>query len=108
MQLFFVGTSGSVLEDMKQVLAKVETSRLDTNVSVAAVCGLEAAAEGIRAIENRLIAGKIIAYPRCRGLGLVKLEELHERMPEVADCLSDGLWTREAEQALLERYQEAV
>ncbi len=104
-QLYFIGTSGSVLEDMKEVLAKVETGRLDTNISVSAVCGLDSAAEGIRAIENRLIAGKIIVYPRCRGLGLVKLEELNEKMPEVADCLSDGLWTREAEQALLERYR---
>jgi len=104
-QLYFIGTSGSVLEDMKRVLAKVETGRLDTNVSVAAVCGLEAAAEGIRAVEKRLIAGKIIVYPRCRGLGLVKLEELHEKMPEVAERLNNGLWTREAEQALLERYQ---
>ena len=104
-QLYFIGTSGSVLEDMKEVLAKVETGRLDTNISVSAVCGLDSAAEGIRAIENRLIAGKIIVYPRCRGLGLVKLEELSEKMPEVAECLSDGLWTREAEQALLEKYQ---
>jgi threonine dehydrogenase-like Zn-dependent dehydrogenase len=104
-QLYFIGTSGSVLEDMKEVLAKVEAGRLDTNVSVAAVCGLDSATEGIRAIENRLIAGKIIVYPACKGLGLVKLEELNEKMPEVADCLSDGLWTREAEQALLERYR---
>ena len=104
-QLYFIGTSGSVLEDMKEVLAKVETGRLDTNVSVAAVCGLDSAAEGIRAIENRLIAGKIIVYPACKGLGLVRLEELNENMPGVAECLSDGLWTREAEQALLERYR---
>ena len=104
-QLYFIGTSGSVLEDMKRVLAKAESGRLDTNISVAAVCGLDSAAEGIRAIENRLIAGKIIVYPRCRGLELVKLEELSEKMPEVAECLGDGLWTREAEQALLKRYQ---
>jgi len=103
-QLYFVGTSGSVLEDMKTVLAKVQSGRLDTNVSVAAVCGLDSADKGIRAIENRLIAGKIIVYPRCRGLGLVPIEELNEKMPEVAECLNDGLWTREAEQALLERY----
>ena len=100
-QLYFVGTSGSVLEDMKTVLAKVESGRLDTNVSVAAVCGLDSVAEGIRAIENRLIAGKIIAYPACKGLGLVLLEELNEKMPEVAECLSDELWTSQAEQILL-------
>ncbi len=104
-RLYFIGTSGSTLDDMKRVLAKVEAARLDTNVSVAAVCGLDSAAEGIRAIEKRLIAGKIIVYPACRGLGLVRLEELNVKMPEVAECLSDGLWTREAEQALLGKYQ---
>ncbi len=105
-QLYFIGTSGSVLEDMKTVLAKVESGRLDTNVSVAAVCGLDSAAEGIRAIENRLIAGKIIVYPACRGLQLIKLEELGEKMPQVAQSLNNGLWTRKAEQKLLERYEE--
>ncbi len=106
-QLYFIGTSGSTLADMKCVLEKVESGRLDTNVSVAAICGLEGATEGIRAVENRSIAGKIIVYPRCRGLGLVPLEELNVKMPEVAECLSDGLWTREAEVKLLEIYQDS-
>ncbi|HDZ69166.1 MAG TPA: alcohol dehydrogenase [Phycisphaerales bacterium] len=101
-RLYFIGTSGSVLDDMKQVLAKVESAQLDTNVSVAAVCGLEGAIEGIRAVENRLIAGKIIVYPACKGLGLVPLKELGEKMPEVAECLNNGLWTRQAEQKLLD------
>ncbi len=35
-QLYFIGTSGSVLEDMKKVLAKVVSRQLDTNLSVAA------------------------------------------------------------------------
>ncbi len=106
-QLYFIGTSGSTLADMKCVLEKVESGRLDTNVSVAAICGLEGATEGIRAVENRSIAGKIIVYPACRGLGLVPLEELNEKMPEVAEYLSNGLWTREAEVKLLEIYQDS-
>jgi threonine dehydrogenase-like Zn-dependent dehydrogenase len=104
-QLYFIGTSGSVLEDMKRVLAKVEAGRLDTNLSVAAVCGLDSAAEGIRAVEERSIAGKIIVYPRCKGIGLVTLEEMNEKMPEVAECLNNKLWTREAEQKLLLKFQ---
>jgi threonine dehydrogenase-like Zn-dependent dehydrogenase len=104
-RLYFIGTSGSTLEDMKRMLEKAESGRLDTNVSVAAICGLEGATEGIRAVENRSIAGKIIVYPGCRGLGLVRLEELNKKMPEVAECLSDGLWTKEAEDVLLGTYQ---
>ncbi len=106
-KLYFIGTSGSTLDDMKQMLAKAESGRLDTNVSVAAVCGFEGAAEGIRAVESRSIAGKIIVYPACRDLGLVSLEEMPEKMPEVARCLNDGLWTKQAEQKLLEMYQNS-
>jgi threonine dehydrogenase-like Zn-dependent dehydrogenase len=106
-QLYFIGTSGSVLEDMRRVLTKVESGWLNTNVSVAAVCGLDAAAEGIRAVENRSIAGKIIVYPACRGLKLIRLEELNEKMPEVAGGLDNGLWTKQAENTLLEMYKNS-
>ena len=104
-QLYFIGTSGSTLEDMKRMLEKAESGRLDTNVSVAAICGLAGATEGIRAVESRSIAGKIIVYPACRGLGLVRLEELSEKLPQVAECLSDGLWNKRAEDTLLQMYQ---
>jgi hypothetical protein len=103
-QLYFIGTSGSTLEDMKRMLAKVESGRLDTNLSVAAISGLEGATAGIRAVESRSIAGKIIVYPACLNLGLVTLRELAEKMPDVAECLNDGLWTKKAEKKLLENY----
>ncbi|MFH1719152.1 MAG: alcohol dehydrogenase catalytic domain-containing protein [Planctomycetota bacterium] len=103
-QLYFIGTSGSTLEDMKRMLAKVESGQLDTNVSVAAVSGLDGATDGIRAVENRSIAGKIIVYPACRGLGLMRLEDMNEKMPEVSQCLNDGLWTLRAERKLLEQF----
>ena len=101
--LYFIGTSGSTIEDMKIVLEKVETGRLDTNTSVAAISGLDGAVEGIRAVENRSIAGKIIVYPSCKGMGLTTLEELSEKVPEVAELLNNGLWTKQAEQKLLEK-----
>lgn len=101
-KLYFIGTSGSVLEDMKRVLAKVESGRLDTNVSVAAVSGLDGAVEGIRAVEKALIPGKVIVYPQCRGLALIRLEQLAQKYPAVAECLENGNWTRAAEERLLE------
>jgi threonine dehydrogenase-like Zn-dependent dehydrogenase len=103
-QLYFIGTSGSVLEDIKAVLAKVEDGRLDTNLSVAAISGLDGAADGIRAIENRTVAGKVIVYPWCHGLGLTQLEELGERLPSVAAALDDGRWTQAAETKLAEAF----
>jgi hypothetical protein len=89
---------------MKRVLARVEAGSLDTNVSVAAICGLEAAVDGIRAVENRLMAGKIIVYPDAAGLPLTPLELLGERLPKVAKCLKNGLWSKEAEKELLKAY----
>jgi threonine dehydrogenase-like Zn-dependent dehydrogenase len=106
-QLYFIGTSGSTLEDMKRMLEKAESGRLDTNLSVAAVCGLAGATNGIRAVEDRSIAGKIVVYPACKDLPLVPLEKMSKKMPEVAGCLNKGLWTREAEQKLLEMYQNS-
>jgi threonine dehydrogenase-like Zn-dependent dehydrogenase len=105
-RLYFIGTSGSTLDDMKRMLEKAESGRLDTNVSVAAISGLEGATEGIRAVENRSIAGKIVVYPACKGLGLVRLDELNEKMPKVAECLNNGLWNNAAEKTLLKMYQK--
>jgi len=104
-KMYLIGTSGSTLEDMKTVLAKVESGQLDTNVSVAAISGLAGAVDGIRAVEKQLIPGKILVYPDCKGLGLTPLEELPEKLPEVAAKMKDGVWTREAEQQLLATYQ---
>jgi hypothetical protein len=104
-RLYFIGTSGSTLDDMKRMLEKAESGRLDTNVSVAAVSGLDGAVEGIRAVENRTIAGKIIVYPACKGLGLTRLEELNEKLPQVGAKLKNGLWTNAAEKTLLAMYE---
>jgi threonine dehydrogenase-like Zn-dependent dehydrogenase len=102
-RLYFIGTSGSVLEDMKTVLSKVQSGRLDTNVCVGAVSGLAGAAEGIRAVESRSIAGKIVVYPARQQVGLAKIEDMPKQMPQVAKYLADdGLWNKQAEHAFLE------
>jgi len=96
-QLYFIGTSGSTLEDMKLVLAKVVAGQLDTNLSVAAVAGLEGAIDGIRAVEKNLVPGKILVYPCCHGLKLTPLPELSGRLP-----LAGGVWNKQAEAALIQ------
>lgn len=101
-QCYLVGTSGSTLADMRTVLRKVAAGELDTNRSVAAVGGLEAAIEGIRAIERREIAGKIVLYPTCRGLALTPLAELRELLPAARREMGGGVWNRHAEEALLQ------
>ena len=95
-ELYFIGTSGSTLEDMKLVLAKVVARQLDTNLSVAAVAGLDGAIDGIRAVEKNLVPGKILVYPSCHGLKLTPLPELSGKLP-----LAAGVWNRAAEDALV-------
>lgn len=106
-QAYFIGTSGSTIEDMRIVLKKVTERTLDTNLSVAAVSGLDGAVDGIRAVENQSIPGKIIVYPSCRGLKLTSLTELATTLPSVAAHLKNGTWTKEAEEALLAAYKES-
>ena len=105
-QAYFIGTSGSTIEDMKIVLSKVTQRQLDTNLSVAAISGLDGAVDGIRAVEHQTIPGKILVYPACRGLKLTRLTELAEAYPDVAQHLQDGVWTKEAERALLKSFGE--
>jgi len=98
---FMFGTSGSRLSDMKVVLEKVLSEQLDTDCSVDAVCGMAGAIEGIRAVENRAMAGKIIVYPELSDLPLVPLSTVGEKYPSVAEKLHNGIWTKEAEQELI-------
>jgi len=96
-ELYFVGTSGSEIDDMRRVLAKLKAGELDTNLSVAAVAGLEGAIDGIRAVEKNLLPGKVLVYPSCRGLELTPLGELKG--------VATSRWDAEAEAALLKRFE---
>ncbi|NQU75353.1 MAG: alcohol dehydrogenase catalytic domain-containing protein [Planctomycetes bacterium] len=98
---YMFGASGSRIEDMKTVLEKVTAGQLDTNRSVEAVCGMAGAADGIAAVKNRTIAGKIIVYPSLHDVPLIELSELAHHYPTVAEKLEDGAWTKAAEKELL-------
>jgi L-sorbose 1-phosphate reductase len=100
-RLYMFGTSGSVIEDMRIVLHKVESGQLDTNTSMDAVSGMAGATDGIKAIEERTLAGKIIVYPMLHEVPLIPLGELRKRYPTVAALLKDGQWNKEAEAEFL-------
>ena len=100
-QVFLFGTSGSEPQDMRAVLEKVNTGSLDTNTSVAAVSGMAGAKDGLAAVENRTLDGKIIVYPFIRNLDLVPLVDFPTRFPTVAAKLKNGQWCKEAEQEFL-------
>ena len=98
---FLFGTSGSVLKDMKIVLDKIKEGWLDTDISVDAISGMAGAIDGISALENRTMSGKIIVYPQIHELGLLPLSELSSKLPNVAAMLKNGIWCKEAENELL-------
>lgn len=98
---YMFGTSGSTIRDMKIVLEKVTSGRLNTNCSVDAISGMAGATQGIAAVENRTLAGKIIVYPMLHDVGLIPLAELEKTFPTVAGKLDHGQWTKAAEEELL-------
>ncbi len=100
---YMFGTSGSVIRDMKIVLSKIDSGQLDTNVSVDAISGMSGAISGLRAVENRTLAGKIVVYPELVDLPLIPLCELSKHFPNVAEKLDNGKWTKSAEEELLKK-----
>jgi len=99
--IYLVGTSGSRIQDMETMLAKVEDGTLDTNVSLWAITGMAGVADGIDAVTNRTSGGKIMVYPMLPDLGMIQLAELAEKLPAVAAAMDQGRWTKAAEAALL-------
>ncbi len=100
-RIWLFGTSGSEIRDMRVVLGRLEAGRLDTNVSLDAVCGMEGVEAALAAVEARQSGGKIVVFPALHELGMIRLDELPARLPEVAAHLREGHWNRDAEAALL-------
>ena len=100
-----IGSSGSRIADMAKVLEKVERGELDTNRSVAAIGGLNAARDGLEAVRDARFPGKTVLYTQLQDIPLTSLDEVPERFPELKDKLSpDGAWTKDAEAALIAKY----
>ena len=106
--VYILGTSGSMISDMKAVLGRLEDGTLDTNISVYAVSGMQGAADALEAVRARTSGGKIVIYPQLTGLGMITLAEMQGRFPTVAAALDEGRWTRAAEEALIAAATAAV
>jgi hypothetical protein len=101
----YTGTSGSRIVDQERVIEKTLLGQLSPGHSLAAVGGIEAAADGIRAMMDGTFAGKIVIFPQLRGLPLTSLGDIGTLAPEVTDALGhDGVWTSEAEARLFARF----
>ena len=100
-RIYVLGTSGSMISDMKAVLTRLEAGALDTNISVYAVSGMQGVADALEAVRARTSGGKIVIYPQLTQLGMITLADLQAELPDVAAALDEGRWTKAAEGALL-------
>jgi L-sorbose 1-phosphate reductase len=103
----YTGTSGLTIDDQASVMARRVAGTLSPGRSVAAVGGLETAAEAIESVIEGKYPGKVVIFLQIRNLPLTGLKELKERLPDVAAKLGEDLmWTNEAEEALIEKMWE--
>ena len=97
----FVGSSGSRPRDMVDTLALAESGELPVVNSLAAIGGIDAMADGVRAAKEARFPGKTVIFPHIR-LPLTALTGLDKVLPSVHAKLKDGkFWTQEAEEELL-------
>lgn len=97
-----IGHSASWMSDFELVLEKTNSGELLPNRSVAAIGSLTAARDGLQAVKDAALAGKVVIYPNIREMPLTRLEELKEKMPSVyAKLDKQGEWTNEAEEEFL-------
>jgi D-arabinose 1-dehydrogenase-like Zn-dependent alcohol dehydrogenase len=101
-QMRIVGSSGSKLSDLKDTLEAAESGELSTNTSVAAIGGIEASWDGMKAVKEGRFPGRVVIYPQIHGLELSALTDLRDKAPTVYAKLTHGMfWNREAEAELI-------
>jgi L-sorbose 1-phosphate reductase len=103
----YTGTSGLTIDDQASVMERRVAGALSPGRSVAAIGGLETAAEAIESVLEGKYPGKVVIFPQIRNLPITGLKELKDRLPEVAQKLGDdNMWTNEAEEVLIETLWE--
>ena len=101
----YTGTSGSAIDDLRSTIGMTAAGELAPNRAVAAIGGMEAAWDGLMAVQQGELTGKAVIYPHVHGLPLTTLDQLADVEPEAAAKLDgSGAWTRDAEDALLSRH----
>lgn len=97
-----IGSSGSLIGDLRHMLEVTECGELDPNLSVVAVAGLSAAKEGLDGVMHSRFPGKVVIYPQVLDFPLTMLTDLKDRLPSVYEKLGPNeSWSVEAEEAFL-------
>ena len=96
-----VGSSGSSISDLHDTLSRAESGRLSTNLSVAAIGGIDAMGDGVAGVKSNRFTAKTVIFPQIK-LPLTAVPDLKDILPNVYARLQDGrYWTKEAEEELL-------
>jgi L-sorbose 1-phosphate reductase len=104
----YTGTSGSRIVDQALVITKTVAGELEPRRALAAVGGMETAAEALQALVDGRYPGKIVVFPQLTGLPLTGLADLAND-PEIGPLLQpDGSWTAAAERALFARHARSA
>lgn len=97
-----IGHTASSIDDLKLMLFQAENDLLAPNRSVAAIGSLEAARDGLIALEEAVYPGKVVIFPQIKPLPVTAVPDLKEKMPTVYARLKNGReWTVEAENEFL-------
>jgi threonine dehydrogenase-like Zn-dependent dehydrogenase len=100
----YTGTSGPTIDDQATVMDRALAGALSPGRSVAAIGGIETARDAMQAVIDGRYPGKVVVFPQIHNLPLMGLDELKEKLPEVAEKLQEGkVWTPEAEETLIEK-----
>jgi D-arabinose 1-dehydrogenase-like Zn-dependent alcohol dehydrogenase len=101
-QTRIIGHSASTIDDLRLMLTQAETGELSPNRSVAAIGSLDAARDGLQAVQDTSFPGKVVIYPQIKDFPLTSLLDLKEKLPSVYALLHEGReWTVEAEEEFL-------
>ena len=99
----YTGTSGLTIHDQQQVVDLANRGELSPGSIVGAVGGMRAAKDGLQALVDGSYSGKVLIFPQIHDLPLMGLDELKEKLPEVAAKLGAGdTWNDEVEKALFD------
>jgi hypothetical protein len=97
-----IGHSASTIDDLRLMLNQAESGQLTPNRSVAAIGSLDAARDGLEAVQDTVFPGKIVIYPQIKHMPLTALPDLEHTLPTVYAKLKSGReWTVEAEEEFL-------
>jgi threonine dehydrogenase-like Zn-dependent dehydrogenase len=97
-----IGHTASSIDDLKLMLFQAENGLLAPNRSVAAIGSLEAASDGLQALQNAVYPGKVVIYPHIKPMPITAVPALKDVLPSVYAKLENGRdWTVEAENEFL-------